>query len=96
MIFTRQRRPRGFKHDFIYVNDRKNRWRHFNDNARSEMNAQNDDEASDNPFKGRFTKVVKHLEKKKYKRFRLNSFEQVMKIVVAVVVLVFLWFWLTD
>ena len=96
MMFTRQRRPRGFRHDFIYVNDRKIRWRHFSDNVRSDTNAPNDDESSDNPFKGRFAKVVKHLEKKKYKRFRLNSFEQVMKIVVVIVALVFLWFWLTN
>ena len=65
-LFT-TRKPRGFQHNYIYYNPRKERLQQIEENAKRELGLLPPKEFSPEDIKGRFADATTHLKRRKEK-----------------------------
>jgi hypothetical protein len=63
-LFT-QRKPRGFQHQWIYVNERKEKLQKIEENAKRDLGMLPPKEFTPEDIKGKFVEATKHLKRRK-------------------------------
>ena len=63
-MFT-MRKPRGFQHNYIYVNERKEKLDKMTENAKRELGMIPEKEFSPEDIRGKFVEGTKHLKRRK-------------------------------
>lgn len=69
MGFFKQRKPRGFQHEWIYVDERKERLQKMEDKAKRELGLLPPEETTPaDRIRGTFIENTKHLKRRKEKK----------------------------
>ena len=63
-MFT-MRKPRGFQHNYIYVNERKEKLHKMTENAKRELGMIPEKEFSPEDIRGKFVESTTHLRRRK-------------------------------
>lgn len=91
MALFKTRKPRAFQHNYLYVDERKDRLKQIEERAKRELGMLPEKEFDPENIRGTFVKATKHLRKRK------ESGKKPMKLGVALIiiaVLLFLWHYL--
>lgn len=83
------RKPRGFHHEYIYVNERKEKLDKMTENAKRDLGMLPEKEFSPEDIRGKFVEGTSHLKRRK------ESGRKPMAAGVAIVIialLIFLWY----
>ena len=65
MGLFKTRKPRGFQHDYIYINERQERLREIETRAKRELGMAPPEEFNPENIRGTFVKATKHLRRAK-------------------------------
>ena len=65
MGFFSQKKPRGFQHQWIYVNERKEKLQKIEENAKRDLGMLPPKEFTPEDIKGKFVEATKHLKRRK-------------------------------
>jgi len=91
MSFFRQQRPRGFHHNYIYVDMRREKFRKLENRVRRRRGEDMSDCGQDRMQRGVFTGSVSHLRRRNERRYSDRmSFPSVFMIVL-ILILIFIW-----
>lgn len=86
-MFT-MRKPRGFHHEYIYVNERKERLDKMTENAKRELGMLPPKEFSPEDIRGKFVEGTTHLRRRK------ESGRKPLHVgVILAIIAVLFWFW---
>ena len=91
-MFT-MRKPRGFSHPYIYVDERKERLAKMEESAKRELGLLPEKKFSPEDIRGRFVEGTTHLKRRKEsgrKPVHLGV------LLVAIVLLAYLWYAITN
>lgn len=91
MSLFKTRKPRGFHHPYMYVDERKDKLRAIEERAKRELGMLPPKEFDPEDFRGTFVKATKHLRRRK------ESGRKPMKFGVALIIigiLLFIWHFL--
>ena len=64
MFFNSMRKPRGFNHQYIYVNERKEKLEKMEEKAKRELGMLPDKEFSPEDIRGKFVEGTTHLKRR--------------------------------
>ena len=87
------RKPRGFQHTYIYVDERKERLAQMEESAKRELGMLPKKEYLPEDIRGRFTNAAKHLKRK---RSRANRPFSLGIMIISIVLLFLLWHYLVT
>ena len=87
-MFT-MRKPRGFQHNYIYVNERKEKLDKMTENAKRELGMIPEKEFSPEDIRGKFVESTTHLRRRKERGKKPMS---VGIILISIAILSFLWY----
>ena len=65
MFFNSMRKPRGFNHQYIYVNERKEKLDKMEEKAKRELGMLPEKEFSPEDIRGKFVEGTTHLKRRK-------------------------------
>ena len=87
------RKPRGFNHSYIYVDERKEKLAKMEENAKRDLGMLPEKEFSPEDIRGKFIEGTTHLKRRKesggyQKRFGI--------ILVVIAVLIYLWYAISN
>lgn len=86
-MFT-MRKPRGFHHEYIYVNERKERLDKMTENAKRELGMLPPKEFSPEDIRGKFVEGTTHLRRRK------ESGRKPLHVgAILAIIAVLFWFW---
>lgn len=68
MSFFKQRKPRGFQHDWIYVDERKEKLQKIEEKAKRDLGMLPEKEYDPERIRGSFVEATTHLKRFKKKR----------------------------
>ena len=91
-MFT-MRKPRGFNHSYIYVDERKEKLAKLEENAKRDLGLLPEKKFSPEDIRGKFIEGTTHLRRRK------ESGRKPMNLgilLVSIVVLVYLWYAITS
>ncbi len=60
-----QRKPRGFQHQYIYVDERRERLREIEERAKRELGIQSQEATTEERIRGKMVEQTKHLKRRK-------------------------------
>ena len=86
MFFNSMRKPRGFNHQYIYVNERKEK-------AKRELGMLPDKEFSPEDIRGKFVEGTTHLKRRKASGRKPVSFGIIL---IIIAFLLYLWHYLAT
>ena len=81
------RKPRGFNHPYIYVDERKERLAKMEESAKRELGMLTPKEFSPEDIRGKFIEGTTHLKRRK------ESGRKPMHVGMAIVLIVLLFYW---
>ena len=91
-MFT-MRKPRGFNHPYIYVDERKEKLSKMEEDAKRELGMLPEKEFSPQDIRGKFVEATTHLKRRKAsgkKPVHLGI------LLIAIAVLIYLWYAITN
>lgn len=91
MALFKTRKPRAFNHPYIYIDERKEKLKKIEENAKRELGMLPPKDFDPEEFRGTFVKATKHLRRRK------ESGRKPLKAGVALIIiaaLLFLWHYL--
>lgn len=91
-MFT-MRKPRGFNHPYIYVDERKEKLAKMEEDAKRELGMLPEKEFSPEDIRGKFVEATTHLKRRKVsgkKPVHLGI------LLIAIAVLIYLWYAITN
>lgn len=91
-MFT-MRKPRGFNHPYIYVDERKEKLAKMEEDAKRELGMLPEKEFSPEYIRGKFVEATTHLKRRKAsgkKPVHLGI------LLIAIAVLIYLWYAITN
>lgn len=91
-MFT-MRKPRGFNHPYIYVDERKEKLAKLEENAKRDLGLLPEKKFSPEDIRGKFIEGTTHLRRHKESGRKPMSLGVVL---VAIVLLVYLWYAITT
>ncbi len=91
-MFT-MRKPRGFNHPYIYVDERKEKLAKLEENAKRDLGLLPEKKFSPEDIRGKFIEGTTHLRRRKESGRKPMSLGVVL---VAIVLLVYLWYAITT
>lgn len=91
-MFT-MRKPRGFNHPYIYVDERKEKLAKLEENAKRDLGLLPEKKFSPEDIRGKFMEGTTHLRRRKESGRKPMSLGVVL---VAIVLLVYLWYAITT
>ncbi len=91
-MFT-MRKPRGFHHPYIYVDERKERLAKMEENAKRELGMLPPKEFSPEDIRGKFIEGTTHLKRRKESGRKPLHFGVLL---VLIVVLIYLWYAISN
>ena len=92
MFFT-MRKPRGFNHQYIYVNERKEKLEKMEEKAKRELGMLPDKEFSPEDIRGKFVEGTTHLKRRKASGRKPVSFGTIL---IIIAFLLYLWHYLAT
>jgi hypothetical protein len=87
------RKPRGFNHPYIYVDERKEKLAKMEEDAKRELGMLPEKEFSPEDIRGKFVEATTHLKRRKAsgkKPVHLGI------LLIAIAVLIYLWYAITN
>lgn len=91
-MFT-MRKPRGFRHSYIYVDERKEKLAKMEENAKRELGMLPEKEFSPEDIRGKFVEGTTHLKRRKQSG---RKPVHVGIILVVIAILIFLWYAISN
>ena len=91
-MFT-MRKPRGFNHPYIYVDERKEKLAKMEENAKRELGMLPPKEFSPEDIRGKFVEGTTHLRRRKESGRRPMHLGIIL---AAIVLLIYLWYAITN
>ncbi len=91
-MFT-MRKPRGFHHNYIYVDERKEKLEKIEENAKRELGMLPEKEFSPEDIRGKIFEQTTHVRRR---RERGRKPMKTGILIIAVVVLIWLWYALSN
>ena len=91
-MFT-MRKPRGFHHNYIYVDERKEKLEKIEENAKRELGMLPEKEFSPEDIRGKIFEQTTHVRRR---RERDRKPMKTGILIIAVVVLIWLWYALSN
>lgn len=91
MFFNSMRKPRRFNHQYIYVDERKEKLAKMKENAKRELGMLPPKEFSPEDIRGKFVEGTTHLKKRKESGRKPVSFGVIL---VIIALLLYLWHYL--
>ena len=88
MFFNSMRKPRGFNHQYIYVNERKEKLEKMEEKAKRELGMLPDKEFSPEDIRGKFVEGTTHLKRRKASGRKPVSFGTIL---IIIAFLLYLW-----
>lgn len=85
------RKPRGFNHQYIYVNERKEKLTKMEDRAKRELGMLPEKEFSPEDIRGKFVEGTTHLKRRKQSGRKPVHLGMIL---VLIAVLIYLWHYL--
>ena len=82
------RKPRGFQHNYIYVDERKEKLKQIEENAKRDLGMLPPKEFKPEDLRGKFSEHTKHL--KKYKKRHLSFQTLIVLLAIAIFILHYL------
>lgn len=87
------RKPRGFHHEYIYVNERKEKLQKMEENAKRDLGMIPPKEFSPEDIRGKFVECTTHLKRRKNsKRKPLHAGLALM----IIAILIYLWYAISN
>ena len=83
-----QRKPRGFRHEYIYADERKDRLKAVEDRAKAELGMNTGDGADHGRLRGMFLDATKHARRRRQRRLN-GGFVLSYGIILVLLVLLF-------
>ena len=93
MFFNSMRKHRGFNHQNIYVNERKEKLEKMDDKAKRELGMLPDKEFSPEDIRGKFVEGTTHLKRRKASGRKPVSFGIIL---IIIAFLLYLWHYLAT
>lgn len=93
MFFNSMRKPRGFNHQYIYVNERKEKLEKMEEKAKRELGMLPDKEFSPEDIRGKFVEGTTHLKRRKASGRKPVSFGIIL---IIIAFLLYLWHYLAT
>lgn len=87
------RKPRGFNHPYIYVDERKEKLAKMEENAKRELGMLPPKEFSPEDIRGKFVEGTTHLRRRKESGRRPMHLGIIL---AAIVLLIYLWYAITN
>jgi hypothetical protein len=91
-MFT-TRKPRAFRHEYVYVNERKEKLKEIEERAKRELGMIPPKECNPEDIRGTYVKATKHLRRRKESGKKPTS---VAIILIVIAVLLFIWHWIVT
>lgn len=91
-MFT-MRKPRGFRHSYIYVDERKEKLAKMEEDAKRELGMLPEKEFSPEDIRGKFVEGTTHLKRRKQSGRKPIH---VGIILVVIAILIFLWYAISN
>lgn len=91
MFFNSMRKPRGFNHQYIYVNERKEKINKMEESAKRDLGMLPEKEFTPEDIRGKFVEGTTHLKRKKLSGKKPISFGIVL---IIIAFLIYLWHYL--
>lgn len=91
-MFT-MRKPRGFRHSYIYVDERKEKLAKMEEDAKRELGMLPEKEFSPEDIRGKFVEGTTHLKRRKQSG---RKPVHVGIILVVIAILIFLWYAISN
>lgn len=91
MGFLNQRRPRGFRHEYMFVDERKDRLKAVEDRAKAELGRAEPTSPGHDGIRGVFLAATKHARKRSERRLAGGFILSYGVIAVLLVILVAVW-----
>ena len=89
MVMFTMRKPRGFHHTYIYVDERKERLAKMEENAKRELGLLPEKEFSPEDIRGKFVEGTTHLKRR---RDRGRKPVHAGVLITIIVVLLYIWY----
>ena len=89
-MFTTTRKPRGFQHQYIYVDERKEKLAKMEEDAKRDLGMIPPKEFSPEDIRGKFVEGTTHLKRRKEQGTRLSAKAIVIALVASLFVLHYL------
>ena len=93
MFFNSMRKPRGFNHQYIYVNERREKLEKMEEKAKRELGMLPDKEFSPEDIRGKFVEGTTHLKRRKASGRKPVSFGIIL---IIIAFLIYLWHYLAT
>ena len=93
MFFNSMRKPRGFNHQYIYVNERKEKLDKMEEKAKRELGMLPEKEFSPEDIRGKFVEGTTHLKRRKASGRKPVSFGIIL---IIIAFLLYLWHYLAT
>ncbi len=87
------RKPRGFNHSYIYVDERKEKLAKMEENAKRDLGMLPEKEFSPEDIRGKFIEGTTHLKRRKESGRKPKHF---FIILVVIAVLIYLWYAISN
>ena len=87
-MFNSMRKPRGFNHQYIYVNERKEKLEKMEEKAKRELGMLPDKEFSPEDIRGKFVEGTTHLKRRKASGRKPVSFGTILIIIAFLFIFV--------
>lgn len=91
MFFGSMKKPRGFKHQYIYVDERKEKLAKMEDSAKRDLGMLPEKEFTPEDIRGKFVEGTTHLKRRKQSGRKPVSFGVVL---IVIAFLLYLWHYL--
>ncbi|MDR0939525.1 MAG: hypothetical protein LBN29_09285 [Mediterranea sp.] len=92
-MFNSMRKPRGFHHEYIYVDERKEKLAKMEEDAKRELGMLPEKEFSPEDIRGKFVEATTHLRRRKASKRKPISFGVAL---IAILLLILLWRYLAT
>ncbi|MBQ0142164.1 MAG: hypothetical protein KBT06_05095 [Prevotellaceae bacterium] len=90
MSLFRVDKPRGFQHNYIYYNPRKEKLQKIEENAKRELGLLPEKEFDPEEIRGKFVNATTHLKRRKEKGHSISSGALIFIAVILIVVMYYL------
>lgn len=95
MNFFHSRKPRGFHHEYIYVDERKEKLRELQECALHSEEDKEDSVYQTKITKGTFAEAGKHMQRRRSGVTERQPAKTIGVIVFLIILLMAIWYWLT-
>ncbi|MBR4365268.1 MAG: hypothetical protein IKP43_00635 [Bacteroidaceae bacterium] len=91
MALFKTMKPRAYRHEYIYYNERKEKLKEIQDKAKRELGLLPPKEFSPEDIRGKFTMATKHVRRRKESGWHLSSGMLIFLIIALIILMRYLY-----